>query len=540
MKGMHYPLRAMVISDIESNALTLIRDVLRPAGIEGSVADDLSPPADVLLVDLSHLVGDPLSGLRERRKKGDDSPAILLAAHVPKSRLRDLFRLGVRDIIFKPYRADEVSQAIQDTYRNTGGPARPPSKAEAAPEKEEARLSLSEMRLLSEIGRAVTGLEDLDEILARVVEAAAFVTRAEEANIYLAEPETQEVVLRASKPAGERRASLQRLRITDTIAGKVYRTGKPVVFQPALKRGKVKVQTGFLVQSLIKTPVRVGKEVVGVLGVYNYSSPRRFEKRHLGLLQALADWAGVALERAVLLQRLAESPDEESQVTATPQEWVGEISALLESLDAAIQGGPDALPDAHVAKLRQIHDQLENLGSLPMAVLDSGQRKALVDLPQLLREVGKGAAAEYPKRDVRVKDDPASRIPLFPGDEGRIRMILESLLEGALRRSSSGPVAVVASRGEVRGGHWVGVDAPEHVHVLDGLWAIVRVSDQGGGLSPSEVWALTGPLAEPSAGAMGRGLSMGEIRLILQSMGGVIWHRQTKGETQVCIALPMS
>jgi signal transduction histidine kinase len=227
-------------------------------------------------------------------------------------------------------------------------------------------------------------------------------------------------------------------------------------------------------------------------------------------------------------------------VTATPQEWVGEISALLESLDAAIQGGPDALPDAHVAKLRQIHDQLENLGSLPMAVLDSGQRKALVDLPQLLREVGKGAAAEYPKRDVRVKDDPASRIPLFPGDEGRIRMILESLLEGALRRSSSGPVAVVASRGEVRGGHWVGVDAPEHVHVLDGLWAIVRVSDQGGGLSPSEVWALTGPLAEPSAGAMGRGLSMGEIRLILQSMGGVIWHRQTKGETQVCIALPMS
>lgn len=537
---MHYPLRAMVIADIESNAHTLIRDVLRPAGIEGSVADDLSPPADVLLVDLSQLVGDPLSGLRERRNKGDQSPAILLAAHVPKSRLRDLFRLGVRDIVFKPYRADEVSQAILETYRNLGERTKSRPEAGANSEEEEALLSLGEMRLLTEIGRAVAGLEDLDEILARVVEAAAYVTQAEEANIYLAEPETEEVVLRASKPAGERRATLQRLRITDTIAGKVYRTGKPVMFQPALKRGKVKVQTGFLVQSLIKTPVRVGKEVVGVLGVYNYANPKRFEKRHLGLLQALADWAGVALERAVLLQGLAEPPENNHQLTAAPQEWVGEIGALLESLDTAIQSSPDPLPDAHVARLRQIQSQLENLGSVPIAVLDSAHRKELVDLPHLLRGVGEAAAEEYPERDIQVKDEPSSRIPLFPGDEGRIRMIVQSLVEAALARAARGPVILAAKRGEVREGRWGGVEAPEHVHVVDGLWAVAQITDWGPGLSPSDVWAITGPLAEPSAGAMGRGLSIGEIRLILQSMGGVIWHQRHEGETRVCIALPMS
>jgi DNA-binding response OmpR family regulator len=537
---MHYPLRAMIIADIESNAHTLIREVLQPAGIEGSVADDLSPPADVLVVDLSQLVGDPLSGLRERRKKGDQSPAILLAAHVPNSRLRDLFRLGVRDIVFKPYRADEVSQAIEDTYRNMGGQAGQRAEARERAKQEEARLSLGEMRLLTEIGRAVAGLEDLDEILARVVEAAAYVTGAEEANIYLAEPETEEVVLRASKPAGERRATLQRLRITDTIAGKVYRTGKPVMFQPALKRGKVKVQTGFLVQSLIKTPVRVGKEVVGVLGVYNYAEPRRFEKRHLGLLQALADWAGVALERAVLLQGLADSPERNRQLTVAPQEWVGEINALLESLDAAIQTSPDPLPDAHVAKLRQIKSQLENLGSVPMAVLDSDQRKELVDLPRLLREVAKAVGSDYPERDVQVRDEPPSRIPLFPGDESRIRMIVNSLVGRALERAERGPVILAARRVEVREGRWQGVDAPQHVHVTDGLWAVVQITDPGPGLSPSDVWALSGPLAEPSAGAMGRGLSLGEIRLILQSMGGVIWHHQGESVTRISIALPMS
>lgn len=537
---MQYPLRAMVIADIESNAEALIRDILQPAGIQATVADELSPPADVLLVDLSQLVGDPLGRLRDRRRQGDQSPAVVLTAHVPTSRLRDMFRLGVRDIVFKPYRADEVSQAVQEAYRSAAGGDPPSEGTIARNEGEGAHLDLAEIRLLFEIGRMVASLEDLDEILARVVEAAAFVTKAEEANIYLAEPDTEEVVLRASKPAGERRATLQRLRITDTIAGKVYHSGKPVIFQPALRSGKVKVQTGFLVQSLIKTPVRVGEEVVGVLGVYNYSQPRRFERRHLGLLQALADWAGVALERAVLLQQAAESPQADGQLSASPQEWVLRINSVLSSIDAVIKDSPDSLPDAHVAKLRAIQNQLEHLGSAPMAVLDPEQRKELVDISQLLWELGEQLAAEFQAREVNVADEPAQRIPLFPGDESRVCMIIDALVRAALARAASSQVRIEARRAEVREGRWENLSVPEHVHVMDGLWAVVRVSDDGPSLSSAEVWALTGPLADPSEGAMGRGLSMGEIRLIVQSMGGAIWHQATGDGVRISVALPMS
>jgi signal transduction histidine kinase len=347
-------------------------------------------------------------------------------------------------------------------------------------------------------------------------------------------------VLRASKPAGERRATLQRLRITDTIAGKVYHSGKPVIFQPALRSGKVKVQTGFLVQSLIKTPVRVGDEVVGVLGVYNYADPRRFERRHLGLLQALADWAGVALERAVLLQRAAESPEAESPLSASPQEWVLEINALLSSIDAVIEESPDSLPEAHVAKLREIQTQLEHLGSAPMAVLDPDQRKELVDISKLLREIGEQTTAEFPGREVQFTDEAARRIPLFPGDEGRVRMVIDALVRAALGRAESSRVEFGARRAEVREGRWGGLAVPEHVHVMDGLWAVVQVADDGPPLPSADVWALTGPLADPSEGAMGRGLSMGEIRLIVQSMGGAIWHQGTDDSVEISVALPMS
>ena len=53
-------------------------------------------------------------------------------------------------------------------------------------------------------------------------------TDAEEASIYLADTETDEVVLRATKQAGERQATLQRLRADDMLVGQVFSSGQPI------------------------------------------------------------------------------------------------------------------------------------------------------------------------------------------------------------------------------------------------------------------------------------------------------------------------
>ena len=112
--------------------------------------------------------------------------------------------------------------------------------------------------MLSEIGRVVASLDDLDQILARLVEAAAYVTDAEEASIYLADTETDEVVLRATKQAGERQATLQRLRADDMLVGQVFRSGQPILRKPRMDSGPVKVQTGFMVQSEGTDPHETG------------------------------------------------------------------------------------------------------------------------------------------------------------------------------------------------------------------------------------------------------------------------------------------
>ncbi|MEE9508020.1 MAG: response regulator, partial [Anaerolineales bacterium] len=222
--------RVVVIADVQSNAIALVEKVLKPAGIEAWTESETSPEPDVLVVDVTQLMGNPLAGLRNRRSSGDNAPALVLAARFPQSRLRDFFRLGVSDILMKPYRPDELIQAITDIAdtrsreRNTQSLAR---KLESS--RENIRQRSEEIRLLSEIGRTVVNLADLERILARVTEASAFVTDAEEANIYLADPDTNELVLRASKQAGEKNATIQRIRVNDTLVGQVFRTGQAML-----------------------------------------------------------------------------------------------------------------------------------------------------------------------------------------------------------------------------------------------------------------------------------------------------------------------
>jgi sensor histidine kinase regulating citrate/malate metabolism len=67
----------------------------------------------------------------------------------------------------------------------------------------------------------------------------------------------------------------------------------------------------------------------------------------------------------------------------------------------------------------------------------------------------------------------------------------------------------------------------------------VRVSDSSPGLSPDTVQAITDTQVDPGTGNMGPGLSMGEVRMIVESMGGVMWYEHTPASTSITVALPI-
>lgn len=534
------PPRVIVIADVESNAQALVNRVLRPAGIHAWTLGSEAPSPDLFILDITQLRGDPLSSLRDQRASGNIAPAIVIAAHFPNARLRDMFRLGVGDVLLKPYRPEALCQAILDLHEVRS----PVTNTKILAQKietmrDELRQRSEEIRLLSEIGRVVVNLGDLDAILRRVVEAAAFVTDAEEASIYMVDPESKELVLRACKLAGRRHATLQRLRADHSIVGEVLSTGQPVLRQPSLESGPLKIQTGFLVRSMINAPIWSGKKVIGVLGIYNQLASRAFGDHHLTLLVALAHWAGVALEQASLLHQTRSASAEDSTLTAAPVNMIEGLDRSVKMLQALLDGSADNMTRTQRATLHEISRQMNDLRAMPIATLNSTEAKEMVDLSSMMQQITKELRPAANRQGVELITEYSTGMPWFHGDGSRIRRIIDTLVAAAIRRTKRGHIVLEAHRVEIRSGKSDEIPIPEHILLSDGFWVVVRVSDSSPGLSRDTIRALSSQDTDPALGQIGPGLSLGEIRIIVESMDGVMWHEHTPASTSILFALPM-
>jgi len=171
-------------------------------------------------------------------------------------------------------------------------------------------LPMLELDVLSSIGKSVAQLVDLETALNRVVEAASYITGAEEASLLLVDEVSGELYLRAARGLGEPFAHGFRLRVEDSLAGQVVRTGKPIRIENVTTDQGIKIKTGYLVKSLLNVPLKAGKRVIGVLCVDNQVSSRAFGENDEKLLAALADYAAISIVNAQLFQELRRSRDE--------------------------------------------------------------------------------------------------------------------------------------------------------------------------------------------------------------------------------------
>jgi len=302
--------RILVVDD-SVEIQDIIRDlILRPAGYRVLQAMDgpeglrlaLQEQPDLILLDLQ-LPG--LSGLQILQALGERGvaiPVILMTAHGSQEVAVQALRLGVRDYVIKPFEPAEMATAIDRALAESRLRQERDGLIDQL-EKANQRLQqqVQEMNTLRSIGQSVAALLDLETVLKRVVEAAVFLTHAEEGLLLLLEPESGDLVLRAAKNIDESQAHGLRIRVQDSLAGQVMRSGEPLL----IAEGQPKVATGYLVNSLVYVPLR-GRErgVIGILGVTNRRVDRAFTPRDVRLLAALADQAAIALENARLYQEV--------------------------------------------------------------------------------------------------------------------------------------------------------------------------------------------------------------------------------------------
>jgi len=441
--------RVLVIENSPSD-LKFLRDVvLRPRGYTVFSAQDgkaglqvaLEHKPDLIIVErrLPRLSG--LEVIEALRKKGSDIPLILTTSESSEQAIMRALRLGVREYIVKPFSGEAMLRAVEKVLAEERRGRRRLDKGIAEINKQLERR-VKELSTLYRIGKAVTSLLDLEKVLNRIVEAAVFLTGAEEGFLLLVDEETGELYMRAGKGLGEKYAHGFRVRVADSLSGRVVQTGKPIMVSSVQNEEKFKLKTGYLVKSLLHVPLKVRDEVIGVLSVDNTVSPQAFTDNELYLLSALADYAAIAIENARLYQESYEEAKRLTELLRAQKETrlAGEMAEKerqeVESLVSELCSG----------------DEETDLTIEEAEKLARGLRAQATVAEQLVQRLG----AQKNRVDQLTKTLSASSIPLpfleklIPLEEGRVvggqldpmSAIVGSLAEGVIVSDPDGRIVI--------------------------------------------------------------------------------------------------
>jgi diguanylate cyclase (GGDEF)-like protein len=101
-----------------------------------------------------------------------------------------------------------------------------------------------------------------------------------------------------------------RIQVGQGVAGWVAQSGEPVVVADTSVDsrffGQADEKTKVATRSIVAVPVRFRDQCLGVIELINCIGPEGFSQRDLALLQALADYAAIAIENARHVQRIHE------------------------------------------------------------------------------------------------------------------------------------------------------------------------------------------------------------------------------------------
>ncbi|MEW6580969.1 MAG: ATP-binding protein [Chloroflexota bacterium] len=186
--------------------------------------------------------------------------------------------------------------------------------------------------VLLSIAKTLTVHLDMDAVLERAVEMTMAAIAAEEASIWLIDERTNELVLEVARGLDETTQGM-RLSVSETLAGKVIRTGKPLRAHRQMGDNWIKVKTGYLVEAVMYVPLTVAGVPIGVLSAAHREAGQRFSEHDQIVLGHIADFAAIAVQNARLFESTSRALDQHDRVvTALSYALSCDVKALLNAM----------------------------------------------------------------------------------------------------------------------------------------------------------------------------------------------------------------
>lgn len=364
-----------------------------------------------------------------------------------------------------------------------------------------------EIETLYEVSASLRNLKTIDKILNIVVQQCTRVVHATGGSIMLLEPETEDLVLRASEPPDPEtlgtiyqkgRGIVHHVAETKEIYVAEDVTTDPLTYMPGDDLSRISKA-----KSSISLPLLTEERLVGVLNIW-YDTSHHFVADEKRILKALAEIASSAIERATmwttLEQRVHERTQELEDANQQLQEldnlksrFVSEVSHELRTPIANLALYVDLLkrsknkPEKHDKYIDVLGKQavrLENLveSVLYLSRLDLGQgtfELVPVDLNEVIEEVlatqvlraeAKGLVLTYEAKKYSVPSSSwmgISRPLKVLGDRNQLAQLVTNLVDNAINYTDEGFVTVRM--------------------FMDGSKTVcIEVADSGAGIPPRE------------------------------------------------------
>lgn len=491
---------------------------------------------DVIIADLN-LPG--LSGkdlLVALSSQGIEVPVIVIAPKEMESDVIQAFRLGAADYLRWPVREAEVVSAVERVLKQVRTKSdRESLSRQLKQTNQELQRRVRELTTIFAVGKAVTSATDQSVLFDKIVEGAVYITEADCGWLLLRDERAKTFILGACRNLPKSISEKLNQPWDDGISSLVALSGEALsVHGDPLQRFKV----AKLGQSVLVVPVKVNKEVVGLMVVVRKSA-QPFGASNQALLEAVADYASISMvnarlfkaleERARSMQQTAENSqiserikDELLQILS--QELRAPLTAIMGSIDLLADGqnrnlNQEQLENAHIAqeKLRQLADILDLMTSTQQS--DSPKQRSVADLNDIARQAITRFQRLANQGGLTFFTELSAKPVVAYASPAQITKVLEGLLSNAIKYSpQGGQITVRVER------------------VPDGQ-AHLSVQDKGPGIDPKRLPIIFDRTYQSDSKASyrfgGLGISLALSKEIVNAQSGKIWVESKPGEGSI-------
>jgi signal transduction histidine kinase/CheY-like chemotaxis protein len=392
----------------------------------------------------------------------------------------------------------------------------------------ELAQSVGELRALGEVTRAVNSTLDLATVLSTIVAKAVELSGTEGGSIYVVDPTTRGLHLRASHGMSDeliaelnrQGVDLNEKSIADAAAQKAP------VQTPDLKEAApspvldILLRAGF--RAVLIVPLLGPEGLIGML-VVRRRAPGEFPQHAVDLLQTFAAQSVLAIQNANLFMEVEEKSRELEMASQHKSQFVASMSHELRTPLNAIIGLTEMMvsnaqrfgTEKAAEPLRRVHRAGTHLLGLINQVLDLSKIEAgklelspeMVNLSPLLEDVVGTARQLADQNKNRLIVESPENVGTLTVDPMRLRQILLNLLSNACKFTKQGEVKLRVKK------------------VVDGRsWVEIAVADTGIGMTPDQQAKLFEEFTQADSSTArqygGTGLGLAITRRLARMMGG--------------------